>query len=355
MDVLLAPADRTELLEVGDEELARVQGGQPRVALAGGGAHQAVLADDADLLEPVTAADLEVVGVVPRRDLQRACAEVGLDVLVGDDRKAAADERQHDLLADEMRVALVVGVHRNGAVGEHRLWPHGRDDDLTVAGGERIGDRVQHVDDPLALLDLEVGDRRAQAGIPIDHVVVAVDQALLVEIDEDLQHRLHVLWVQREALVLVVAGRAEALELLDDLAAVLLAPFPDASGELLAAELGARRALGLEQLLDLALGGDAGVVGAEDPLRAPSAHAVGTHQDILDRAVEGVAHVQRAGDVRRRDRDREVLLGAAAGLGMDEPVLEPALEDPRLHLRRLKSCAFLQIPHRLTNQSMERR
>ena len=76
--------------------------------------------------------------------------------------------------------------------------------------------------------DLEVGDRRARARIPVDHVVVAVDQALLVERDEDPVDGLDVALVEGEALALVVAGGAEALVLLDDLAAVLLAPLPDA-------------------------------------------------------------------------------------------------------------------------------
>ena len=41
------------------------------------------------------------------------------------------------------------------------------------------------------------------------------------------------------------------------------------------------------------------------------AHAVVADQRVLDRAVERVAHVQRAGDVRRRDRDRVVLVRRA--------------------------------------------
>ena len=59
-----------------------------------------------------------------------------------------------------------------------------------------------------------------------------------------------------------------------------------------------------------------GVVGAEDPLGPPPAHAVVADQRVLDRAVERVAHVQRAGDVRRRDRDRVVLVRRALGLGV---------------------------------------
>ena len=44
-----------------------------------------------------------------------------------------------------------------------------------------------------------------------------------------------------------------------------------------------------------------------------------------------------------------------AGSGCTKPGVEPARDDARLDLRGLKSCAFLQIPHRLIHQPMERR
>ena len=188
----------------------------------------------------------------------------------------------------------------------------------------------------------EIADRGAR--VPVDHVVVAVDQALLVERDEDLQHRADVGLVEREALLGVVARRAEALELVDDRVAVLLAPAPHALDERLAADLLAARALGLQQLLDLRLRRDAGVVGAEDPLRPLAAHAGVADQRVLDRPVERVPHVQRAGDVRRRDRDRVVLGRRALGLGVEATGLEPAREDARLALAGVVARAVLERP-----------
>ena len=44
-----------------------------------------------------------------------------------------------------------------------------------------------------------------------------------------------------------------------------------------------------------------------------------------------------------------------AASGCTKPGIEPALQDAGFDLRRLESCAFLEIPHRLSNQSMERR
>ena len=55
------------------------------------------------------------------------------------------------------------------------------------------------------------------------------------------------------------------------------------------------------------------MVGAHLPQRVEAAHAVVADQRVLQRVLEGVAHVQRAGHVRRRQHDR-VGLALAAGL-----------------------------------------
>ena len=56
-----------------------------------------VLVHDGEVRQAVALADLEVVRVVGGRHLDRAGAELGVDVLVGDDRDPAAGERQLDL------------------------------------------------------------------------------------------------------------------------------------------------------------------------------------------------------------------------------------------------------------------
>src|SRR6202012_4134835 len=136
-----------------------------------------------------------------------------------------------------------------------------------------------------------------RARVPVDHVVVAVDVPLVVELLEDFVDGADVPLVEGEALALVVAGGAEALVLLDDLRAVLLFPLPDALDEGLAAELLARRAFGPDLFLDFRLGGDAGVVGAEYPERVPPPHPVYTDVRVLHRAFQRVAHVEDAGHV----------------------------------------------------------
>ena len=113
------------------------------------------------------------------------------------------------------------------------------------------------------ILDLKIGNRGLEMGIPVHQSLAAIDQALFVHIDEDLDHRI----VEVAALValgrtgraghgegvaLPVAGTAQPLELVDDGVTVLALPLPDLFEELLAPQFAAARiALGGEHFLDL--------------------------------------------------------------------------------------------------------
>src|SRR5664280_2683625 len=82
--------------------------------------HASVGADHARLTQPMRTPDLEIDGVVRGGDLERPGAELGINVLVGDHRDTALDERHDHLLADETLVSLVAGVHRQRDIGRDR-------------------------------------------------------------------------------------------------------------------------------------------------------------------------------------------------------------------------------------------
>ena len=94
---------------------------------------------DVDQRQVVPLADLEIVEVVRRRDLHRAGALLRIGIFVGDDRDPAADQRQDDVLADQVLVALVVGMHRDGGIAQHGLGPRGGDDDESM---DRLDERL---------------------------------------------------------------------------------------------------------------------------------------------------------------------------------------------------------------------
>ncbi len=305
--------------------------------LARGVVHAAVRPDHGQLGKPVVAADREVGRVVARRDLQRAGPELHLDALVGDDRDMPLDERDDDLLADEIAVALVVGMHRDGDVGEDRRRPHRRDRDVAGAVGERVLDRrerVVHVD----VHELEIGEGRLVVRAPVDDPVVAVDPAALVEVDEPPHDGADVAVVHREADAPVVHRRAHAAELVDDVAAVLVEPLPHARDERVAADLLAARPLALERLLDDVLRRDAGVVVAGLDEDVVALHPLPARERVTERELQRVAEMEVAGDVRRREAV-DPALTRRVGVGRIEaflfPCLLPALFDALRLVKRV--------------------
>ena len=311
VDVLDVVEEATRV-EVLDDRLAALPAVHAAVLLAGELVHVRVVGHDVDLGEAVALADEEVVGVVRGRDLHDAGAELAVDVVVGDDGDLAAGERQDNRLADEVRVAVVLRVHRDRGVAGQRLGTRRRDHHvvlvwLALDALQAPHDRIAHVPEVAVvglMLHLVVGERRAAARAPVDDVVALVDEPLVVELGEDLGDGAGAALVEGKAFASPVGRVAKHALLVDERAAVLLLPLPHALEELLAPEVLAALALLLERLLDDVLGGDAGVVGAGQPQRVAPLHPAPPDQDVLDGLVEGVPHVEDARHVRRRDHHR---------------------------------------------------
>ena len=176
-----------------------------------------------------------------------------------------------------------------------------------------------------------------QVGIPVDQPLVAIDQPFLVELHEDLDDGARQPLVHGEALARPVAGRAEPFQLIDDDAAGLGLPRPHLLHEGLAADGAAVRLLPFHHPpLDHHLRGDAGVIHARLPEHVLAAHALEADQDVLQRVVERMPHMERAGDVRRRDDDREMLRARLrARPGAEGVRLLPKVTDLGLDARRV--------------------
>ena len=195
-------------------------------------------------------------------------------------------------------------MHGNRDVGKDRRDPSGGNGDAGPAVDERVANVRQRVVD-LLVNQLEVRQRRLVERTPVDDAVRTVDPALAVEMHEEAVDRADIGIVHREPLAPVVHRRADATELGHDRAAVLAQPVPDDFLETLTAELLSRLPLRGEVLLDRVLRRDARVVVAGQERGVEPAHAVPAHECVGERELEGVAHVQRARDVRGWVRDDE--------------------------------------------------
>src|SRR5690606_29237770 len=113
---------------------------------------------------------------------------------------------------------------RDRAVAQHRFRAGGGDGDVVAgfaqgdvavgvaldvfvgfAAGQRILE-VPHVAGHFAVLDLQVRDRGAQHGIPVDQALAAVDQSFLVQPHERLDHGVRGHRVHGEHAVIPDAG-----------------------------------------------------------------------------------------------------------------------------------------------------
>ncbi len=312
---LLDAAQEAQRLKGLDHLLARREPVQAAIFRRRAVVHAGEIVEDVDHRQVVALADHEVVEVVGGRDLNRAGALFRVGVIVGDDRHRPIDDGQAHGAADHGFVALVGGMHGDGGVAQHGFGAGGGDHDLAGAVLQRIGE-VPVVAVDLALLDLQVGDRRLEVRIPVHQPLVTVDELFLVKRHKDLANRRRQPLVEGEPLAAPVAARAQALQLVGDGPAGLGLPLPDLFDEGVAAQVAAALVAGLGELtLHHHLGGDPGVVGAGQPERGLAPHPLEADQHILQGVVERMPDMQRAGDIGRRDDDRERLGGRIVDRG----------------------------------------
>ena len=296
---------------------------------------------DVDRLQPVALADLIVVEIVRRRDLHRARALCRVGVFVRDDGDQAIDQRQLHQPSDNRLVALVIRMHGNAGIAQHCLGPRGGDNDvvalffqsdvpvrvlLDIGIGRPVGERISEVPEMslhFPVLDFEIRDSRLELRVPVHQPLVAIEQPFIVELHEHFRDGLIEPCVQREPLAAPVTARAEALQLVGDLAAGLFLPLPDALDEFLAAEIAPAEIAFLGQLpFHHHLRRDARMVRSRLPQRAIAAHPVIADQHVLQRVVERMPHVQHARNVRRRDDDG---IGLARTGGLERARAFPGL------------------------------
>ena len=290
-----------------------------------------IVADAADGLQVVAQAHLEVVGVVGRGHLHGAGAEAQLHVLVGHNGDLPVHDGQDAGLAHQVLEPLVLRVHGYAGIAHHGLGPGGGDDQVAGAVGQGIAD-IPQVAGLVHVLHLGVREGGGAVGAPVDDAAALVDEALVVQLAEGLPDGLGAGVVHGEAGAGPVAGHAHLLLLGNDPVAVLLLPLPHPLEELLPAQVIAGQALlGAQLLLHLDLGGDAGVVHAGQPQRGVALHPLEAGQNVLEGAVQGVAHVELPRDVGGRHDDGEgFLLGVR--VAVEAAGLLPHLIDAPLHL-----------------------
>ena len=86
----------------------------------------------------MTLADLEVVRVVSRCNLNAACTEFLIYIFICDNGYLSANKRKNERLADQILISLVFGVNRDSRIAEKRLGTCGCDFNKPVGILNRI-------------------------------------------------------------------------------------------------------------------------------------------------------------------------------------------------------------------------
>ena len=290
----------------------------------------------------MTLAHVEIVRIVRRRHLHRAGTKRRIDVLVGKEGNLPVDDGENQHPPHHAPVTLVVGVNGHARIAKHRLRARRGDLHVVLTIGELVA-QMPELPALRLMLYLNVRKRRMAAGAPIRNACPLVDQPFLIKAHEDLAHRSAAPLVHGKPLPLPIAGRAEGTELGHDAAAELLLPRPDPLQKLFPPQIIARQALFPQGLLHLRLGGDARVIAPRHPERIVALHTAPANENILQRIVHGVSHVELPRHIGRRNDDAVRRLLRLC-LRMKEPVFLP-IRIPflfkRLRIIHLRHILFL--------------
>ena len=329
-------------LEVGQDPGARLEPVEAGVRTGGLG-HPGGPVHDRDRGQIVPLPGRVVIRVVGRRDLDRPGPELRLDDRVGDDRHGPIDERDERQPADELGVAWVVRMDRDGDVAEDRLGP-GRGDrdrlrgqDPAVRVEEVVADRPQRPG--LGRRDdLEVADRGPTARAPVHEGLGPVRQVLSIQAGERRPDGLRRDLVHRVPGPAPVERRAQPSALGQDRLAGRRDVRDHPLEVALTAQAVAALALRGDDPVEHELGADPGVVEAGQPERRAAEHPLPPDDHVLDVGRQGMPDVERPGHVRRRLDDDERRLGRVrprpGAVGREDVGGQPALVDRGLELGR---------------------
>jgi len=284
--------------------------------------HGSVFRNNLKQVQGVFPAYLEVIEIMSRGDFERAGPEFTVNVRIGDHRQRPFHQRQQHFLADEGLVARVFRMDRNCGISQHGLGSGGCHNHRPLATDQRVA-HVIEVPVELLALDFDIGQSGHAPRAPVDHPLAPVDETFLVEAHKYLPDRPRQALIHGEPLSLPVTGGSQALELVDDDAPIFLAPVPDALQKGFPAQFVPRLLVCRKLPFDHILSGDAGMVGAGYPEHFKAGQPLVAADDVLQRIIEGMPHMQLSRHIGRRNHNTEGWL-RAINAGMKPSLLLPA-------------------------------
>ena len=341
VDVRLFAYDQAGCLHVLPQLFPGCEAIQPGIG-AGGCVERSVLVGDIYIGQVMALGDQVVVGIVTGRHFERAGPELRVNVLIGNNGNLSLQHRHKSGLADQMGVAFVLGMDGDGRVAQDRLWPGCADLDVagrgcrTVSLAQRIAEGVELALDRL-MFDFQVADSALTAGTPVDKVIAAINEPVVVEADEGLEDGVAETVVKGKAFSAPVARNSHTALLAADLAVIFVLPVPHLLHEAFPSQVVTGSTAFGQFAFDDILGGDSGMIGARHPQSRPAGHAVIADQHVLDGAGDGMAQMEYASYIGRRHGDDE-----RRRVGVGKTAFDLLFRAKKAH--RLPPCVQLLFP-----------
>ena len=250
--------------------------------------------------------DLKIIEVMRWRDLDGARSLFRIGILIRHHRNGVAQQRQDHALADQILEARIIGMHGNGRITQHGLWPRCRHhQEAPRHAFHRVAQIPQAALHFLAF-DFQIGNRGQEFRVPIHQSLVTIDEALGVQRHEYFAHCCRKPLVHREAFTRPIERCAKPAQLPRNGTARFRLPFPHALQESLAPHAAAVWLLLFgQQAFHDDLRRNAGMVRARLPQGIAPLHAPPADQHILQGIIQRMADMQAARHIRRRDHDGE--------------------------------------------------
>ncbi len=151
--------------------------------------HNSPVVHDPDLLQIMTQTHFKVIGIVSRCYLDHTCPELLVYIRICNHRDLPVHQGQYDSFPDQITVSLILRIDCNGGISEHRLGSGGGYCHKSATVFYRIPDMPEAAI-LLFMLHFCVRYGCAAFGTPVDYAVSSVDEAFLIEPDENLQYSL---------------------------------------------------------------------------------------------------------------------------------------------------------------------
>ena len=286
--------------------------------------HRSIVIHNIDCGETLPLRHQKIIRIVRRGYFDRSGSEVLIHHVIGDDFQLSANDWKNSLLSDKVHVALILRVNSDSNIAKHSLGTGCGNENK--AGGAK--NRIFNIPERTLMffvINLFIWESCLAARTPINQIFASINKSFFVEANENFRNRSGHSFVHCKPLPLPIAGKSHSFQLFYNAAAAVFFPLPNQLDKFFPAQVVTAFILLLSQhSFNHVLGGNAGVVGSRQPQRFFIPHPLKPDNNILNRIVKSMSHMQYISHVRRRDHNR-VRLAVGIGFCMKIIPIQPEL------------------------------